>query len=57
MQTQMQTQQIQQQGYVETTDANAGAQPAAKSQSQLNANTQRVQQGQPPGNGMLGQQA
>ncbi|VEA00404.1 membrane protein [Salmonella enterica subsp. salamae] len=55
MQTQMQTQQIQQQGMLKQQMQTQARSQQQNLQSQLNANTQRVQQGQ-PGNGMLGQQ-
>ncbi|EHS7399086.1 DUF2756 family protein [Salmonella enterica] len=58
MQTQMQTQQIQQQGMLKQQMQTQARSQQQNLQSQLNANTQRVQQGQQgqPGNGMLGQQ-
>ncbi|ECL2122808.1 DUF2756 domain-containing protein [Salmonella enterica] len=52
---QMQTQQIQQQGMLKQQMQTQARSQQQNLQSQLNANTQRVQQGQ-PGNGMLGQQ-
>ncbi|EHM0995117.1 TPA: DUF2756 family protein [Salmonella enterica] len=52
MQTQMQTQQIQQQGMLKQQMQTQARSQQQNLQSQLNANTQRVQ----PGNGMLGQQ-
>ncbi|EJS1670757.1 DUF2756 family protein [Salmonella enterica] len=52
MQTQMQTQQIQQQGMLKQQMQTQARSQQQNLQSQLNANTQRVQQG----NGMLGQQ-
>ncbi|EAM8299041.1 DUF2756 family protein [Salmonella enterica] len=55
MQTQMQTQQIQQQGMLKQQMQTQARSQQQNLQSQLNANTQRVQQGQ-PGNGMLSQQ-
>ncbi|EEJ2350237.1 DUF2756 family protein [Salmonella enterica subsp. enterica] len=55
MQTQMQTQQIQQQGMLKQQMQTQARSQQQNLQSQLNANTQRVQQGQ-PGSGMLGQQ-
>ncbi|EJL9928394.1 DUF2756 family protein [Salmonella enterica] len=55
MQTQMQTQQIQQQDMLKQQMQTQARSQQQNLQSQLNANTQRVQQGQ-PGNGMLGQQ-
>ncbi|EOX8526319.1 DUF2756 family protein [Salmonella bongori] len=55
MQTQMQTQQLQQQSMLKQQIQTQARSQQQHLQSQLDSNTQRVQQGQ-PGNGMLGQQ-